>query len=337
MLLTAGLFGWLADKVDRQRLLLASGLFYALDGTSGLWVDSLTGLLVGRMVLGVGVAGTMVLATTWAADLWQGEARARFLGRQGAATSVGGIAVILIGGALASLHWRGAFGTYLLVTPVTLLAFWALAPHARRRREAPRVQANAVAEPFPWPVFAFIGTLSFVPMTAFYVVPTRLPFLLGDVGVASPLVLGAIMSLMTAAALPGALAYGRIRRRLSAMAVFALSWALMGGGMLMLSVAPSPASMALGVIVVGLGLGPAIPNHTATLMAVVPASSRGRASGLLTAAFFASQFASRLLSGLLVATVDLRGAFGALAGAQLVLATALGMAALRERGRPVPA
>ncbi len=75
IVVSAGLMGWLADRMDRQKLLLACGLLYALGGTSGLWVDSFGAMLAGRVVLGLGVAGTMILATAWAADLWQGAAR----------------------------------------------------------------------------------------------------------------------------------------------------------------------------------------------------------------------------------------------------------------------
>jgi MFS family permease len=90
ILLSAGLWGAMADRFNRQWLLVGSGLLYALGGTSGLWADSFEAMLAGRAVLGLGVAGTMTLAMTWGADLWHGEARARFLGRQGAAMSVGG-------------------------------------------------------------------------------------------------------------------------------------------------------------------------------------------------------------------------------------------------------
>jgi MFS family permease len=332
VVLTAGMFGWLADLVDRQKLLLAAGLLYAIGGTSGLWVEGLPGLLIGRIVLGVGVAGTMVLATTWAADLWPEAARAQFLGRQGAAMSAGGIGVILIGGAFASLHWRGAFATYLLVLPVTGLAFHALAPYVPQRHPVRQslVQADADREPFPWVVFAFVGSLGFLFMAAFYVMPTRLPFLLAEVGVTSPLMLSAVISLVTLAALPGALAFGRIRLRLSALAVFALSWTLMGLGTLILAAAPNMIVMALGVIVVGLGLGPSMPNYTAYLMASVPSTSRGRASGLLTTAFFAGQFASPLVLAPMVGGLGLRGAFQAMGVLQLTLACGLVVAMLRQ-------
>jgi MFS family permease len=109
----------------------------------------------------------MILATTWSADLWQGAARERYLGRQGAAMSGGGIVVMLLGGALASLHWRGAFATYGLVVPVTLLALYALAPYARERRSRPPVQ-DAAPVAFPWRTFAFVGPLAFLFMAVFY-------------------------------------------------------------------------------------------------------------------------------------------------------------------------
>ena len=333
IVLSAGLMDWLADRIDRQRLLLASGILYALGGTSGLWVDSLGGLLAGRIVLGVGVAGTMVLASTWAADLWQGPARERYLGMQGAAMSAGGIVVILVGGALATLHWRGAFATYLLVVPVTLLALSTLRPHALARAGRPRATGPS-DEGMPWRAFAFVGTLGFLFMTIFYVMPTRMPFRLSEIGIHNPLAVAGVMSMMTVASVPGALAYGRIRRHLSVMTIFALSWALMAVGMGIVATSQGVGAMALGAAVMGLGMGPSMPNYMTYWMNVVPPMLRGRASGLLTIAFFSGQFASPLVSAPLVAQWGLGGAFGVLALAEGVLAAGLALLALREARGP---
>ncbi len=328
VVLTAGLIGWLADRFSRQLLLLASGLLYAAGGTSGLWVDGLVPMLAGRLVLGVGVAGMMVLATTWAGDLWAGPARGRFLGLQGAVMSAGGIVVVLVGGTLASLHWRGAFATYLLVLPVTALALVALAPHARRKAAGVR-SASPKNITLPWGAFALVGGLGLLFMVSIYVMPTRLPFLLGERGVSNPLLVAAVMSTATIFSLPGSLLYGRIRQRLSVMAVFALSWALMGAGMLVLALAPTLPTMVAGVALIGLGIGPSLPNYTTYWLGIVPPGLRGRAAGMLTTAFFAGQFASPLITAPLVGTFGLPGAFEALALAQLVLAGVLGLAAFR--------
>lgn len=328
IVLSAGLMGWLADTVSRQWLLAASGLLYALGGTSGLWVDSLPALLAGRIVLGVGVAGTMILATTWAADLWQGPARERFLGRQGASMSAGGIVVIVLGGALATLGWRGAFATYLLVVPVTLLALWTLAPHARARADRPAVVAGGGA--MPWRLFAFVGSLAFLFMLAFYVMPTRGPFFLEGIGVESPFVKGLMLAGMTLFSIPGALGYGRLRRVLSPMSIFAASWLVMAAGLGIVAWASTPAVAFLGIAVLGVGMGPSLPNYTTYWMNAVPAPLRGRASGLLTAAFFAGQFVSPLATAPLVAAAGLHGAFAWLAGGMAVLG--LGLSVVARRG-----
>jgi MFS family permease len=320
IVLSAGLFGWLADRMDRQKLLAIAAVLYAIGGTSGLWAQTLPQMLAGRVVLGVGVAGTMTIGMAWAADLWQGEARARFLGLQGAAMSAGGIVVMLLGGFAASLHWRGAFAVYAIVLPIAVLALIALAPHAKRINAARAMPTAAVAGEFPWRAFAVVGPLAFLFMTTFYVIPTRLPFLMESLDVHNALVIGATMALMTVASVPGSLLYGRIRQYLAPMAIFALSFVLMGLGLILMSMAAGLVMIVAGVIVAGIGMGPSMPNYTTYLMAVVPPQLRGRASGMLTTAFFAGQFASPLATAPLVGGFGLAGAFAAVGVAVIVLA-----------------
>lgn len=79
IILTAALFRWLADRIDRRKLLPAVMVVYALGGASALLASTMSEILAGRSVLGIGVAGTMTLVTKLAADLWSGQARAQFL------------------------------------------------------------------------------------------------------------------------------------------------------------------------------------------------------------------------------------------------------------------
>lgn len=338
IMLTAGLIGAMADRVDRQKLLLASALAYAVGGTTGLWAGDLSIILAGRVLLGLGVAGTMTLSMAWAADLWQGPARARFLGLQGAAMSGGGIVVMLGGGALATLHWRGAFAVYALVLPIAIFAYLMLAPHARARaakQAAGRgtAAAHGPTEAFPWRAYALVGPLAFVFMASFYVMPTRLPFLLSDLGVHNAALTGAIMASTTLASMPGALLYGQVRRFLSPIAVFALSYLLMGAGLIAVSQAQGIGMVIFGSLLAGLGMGPSMPNYTTYFMGFVPPSQRGRASGLLTTAFFVGQFMSPLVSAPLVAQFGLGGAFAAMGTALMALGALIaGINALRAGG-----
>lgn len=321
IVLSAGLMGVLIDRWDRQKLLLVTALLYAVGGTSGLWAESLWGLLAGRLALGLGVAGTMSLGLTWAGDLWQGPARARFLGLQGAAISAAGIVFMLLGGLLASYHWRGAFAVYALILPIAALAFTALGPSARRiaaERDRPK-PVRSSADRFPWAAYAFIAPLAFLFQTAFYVTPTRLPFHLEALGTTSPMVVGALMAALVCVSAPVSLMYGRIRQRLSAMTIFGLSFVLIGAGFLAHATASDWRGVLLGSLIAGLGMGISMPNYTTWFMARVPASMRGRASGLLTTAFFLGQFASPLVSAPLVAWLGLAGTFAAVGMALVVL------------------
>ncbi len=328
IVLSAGFMGVLIDRWDRQKLLLVTAVLYAVGGTSGLWAESIWAMLIGRLALGLGVAGTMNLGMTWASDLWQGPERARFLGMQGAAISGAGIVFMLLGGALASLQWRGAFAVYILILPIAALAFLALGPHARRiRDERDRPQpVRSTADRFPWAAYAFIAPLAFLFQAAFYVTPTRLPFHLETLGVHSPLVVGALMAALVTVSAPVSLMYGRIRARLSAMTIFGLSFVLIGLGFVSHALATDWHGVLAGSLIAGLGMGISMPNYTTWFMARVPAPMRGRASGLLTTAFFMGQFASPLVSAPLVAWFGLAGTFAAVGIALVTLGVGLWVA-----------
>ena len=325
IVLSAGFMGVLIDRWDRQKLLLITAVLYCIGGTSGLWADSLTGILIGRLALGLGVAGTMNLGMTWGSDLWQGAERARFLGMQGAAISAAGIVFMLMGGLFASYHWRGAFAVYAMILPIAALAWVVLAPHARRiaaERDRPK-PARSTADQFPWAAYAFIAPLAFLFQVAFYVTPTRLPFHLEALGVQSPLVVGALMAALVMVSAPVSLMYGRIRARVSAMTIFGLSFVLIGAGFLAHALATDWHGVLVGSLIAGLGMGISMPNYTTWFMERVPATMRGRASGLLTTAFFLGQFASPLVSAPLVATFGLAGTFAAVGAGLITLGVGL--------------
>lgn len=124
-----------------------------------------------------------------------------------------------------------------------------------------------------------------------------------------------------------------MRRFLSPIAVFALSYLLMGAGLIAVSQAQGIGMVIFGSLLAGLGMGPSMPNYTTYFMGFVPPSQRGRASGLLTTAFFVGQFMSPLVSAPLVAQFGLGGAFAAMGTALMALGALIaGINALRAGG-----
>lgn len=106
--------GVLADRYGRRPVAIAAVVLYGLAGMSGLIADSLPGLLVGRALLGVAVAGVMTVATALVGDFFTGPARERFMGLQAAFIGIGGLFFLTGGGLLAEFHWRAPFLIYVV-------------------------------------------------------------------------------------------------------------------------------------------------------------------------------------------------------------------------------
>lgn len=308
VVLTAALFGWASDRFDRKAVLMIAMTAYALGGASGALAQTMPQVLVGRLVLGIGVAGTLTIATQMAADFWYGADRARFMGWQGATLSAFGVASLVAGGMLAELSWRAPFLIYLLALPVALMA-WVVVPRRQVLATGERSEGDASPGAFPWYVLVATGGILFVAMVFIFLAATRLPFLLADIGIRSPGLIGLTLALMTIASFPTGLFYGRVRARLEPPIIAAIALSLMGAGFAIISQSHTLPAVMLGILVTGSGLGLIIPNQNVWLMSHVPEAARGRASGWMTTVLFAGQFVSPIVSGALLGLMDLHAVF----------------------------
>ncbi|MEM1361918.1 MAG: MFS transporter [Pseudomonadota bacterium] len=320
ILVAAPVFGRAADQMDRQRLMIFCLVFYGAAGASGAFVGSMTGVLVGRVCLGVAVAGTMTLVTTLAGDYWQGAARERFMGRQTAAMSAGGVLFLLAGGALAEIDWRAPFLIYLCAWPLILPAMRFVPQGAAVAQEHSEDQVPIA---FPWTAFALIGGLACFGMTMFYLVPTRLPFLLHEIGVMRPSAAGFAIAAMSIASVVTSYSFGQFRRLLSPAQVFALAYGAMATGFIAISMASVFGLAVVGAMIAGLGLGLTFPNQASWLMSLVPAQQRGRAAGRLTSAMFAGQIFSPVLSGAIDIWLETSALYLVFAGLLLIVAVSM--------------
>ncbi len=87
--------GTLIDRFGRKPLLAFAVLLYGIAGTSGAVLNDIGMILVGRVLLGLSVAGIMTTATALIADYYIGAARAQFLGFQAGFMGLGGVVPII--------------------------------------------------------------------------------------------------------------------------------------------------------------------------------------------------------------------------------------------------
>ncbi len=123
---TGFFIGAAVDKIGRIPILAVSLIIFTLAGVSGFFLTTLPAILVGRFVLGIGIAGIISATTSLITDYYNGPCRARVLGYQAAAMGIGVLILDTSGGLLAGISWRMSFLIYglglfiLIVTLITM-------------------------------------------------------------------------------------------------------------------------------------------------------------------------------------------------------------------------
>lgn len=302
--ITAPIAGALADKLGRRVLLQLGVLLYVVSGSAGLWLNDLEWLLVSRLLLGVAVGMVMVCSMALITDHFQGAERDRAMGIQASAMSAGGIIFISAGSVLADVSWRAPFGIYLIPVVLFPLIYKYVSKPPRSEEEL-----GAVNERFPVGHAMLVYSLGFIMMLLFFFIPTQLPFFAIELGADSLKYAGFAVVLSQIFSSVASANYRWLRGKLENRQILLLSFVLLCIGFLFLSQAESLLGMFIGMPFIGIALGFNFPNLSIWLMAKVPSTMRGRASGGLTTAIFIGQFLSPLLSQPLIKSYSLNGAF----------------------------
>ncbi|MBW4550892.1 MAG: MFS transporter [Aphanocapsa sp. GSE-SYN-MK-11-07L] len=293
--LGAPFVGLIIDRFGRKRLLAIAVLVVGVAGSSGFFLNELGEILIGRILLGLSVAGIMTTATTLIADYYVGADRAKFLGFQAAFMGLGGVVFLSLGGLLADVSWRMPFLVYLLALLIFPLVVFVLPEPDRTVDSVPGAQGLA-SEPLPWRFVSLTYGVALLSQIVFYLIPTQLPFLLKQLVNAGGSQSGIAIAIATLFNALSSFGYQNVKARFSFMAIYMLAFALMAVGYSLISVAPTYAIVLIGLAIAGLGLGLLVPNMNVCLTSVTPTPLRGRVLGGLTTAFFVGQFTSPIIS-----------------------------------------
>jgi MFS family permease len=325
--------GIIVDRFGRKPLLLITAILYGFAGSSGLFLESLPAILVGRAVLGFAVAGVMVSATTLIADYYSGPARAAFMGLQAGFMGLGGVVFLTLGGALAQQNWHYPFGIYLFAWPIALLVFAFISEPDRSNANQQNVgSANDLAsQSTPVGVMVIVYGFTTLSQIAFYLIPVQLPFYLDGLVKANPSQSGMAIALCTLFSAIASVTYGKLKQRMEFVTFLPVIFGLMGIGYLLIGQSSNWLQVLTGLAISGMGLGILMPNMSVWLSFAVPDALRGRALGGLSTSMFLGQFLSPIVTQPLTKSVGLGGTY-ALVGGGLVI-VALGFAVFKSQVR----
>ncbi|MEX1651769.1 MFS transporter [Streptomyces pseudovenezuelae] len=336
--LLAPFAGVIVDRLGRKRLLVVATLLYAVFGTAPLWLDTLGGIIASRALVGVAEAAIMTCCTTLIGDYYSGHRRVKYLALQTMCASASATVFFVLGGAAGSAGWRIPFWVYAVSLALAPLMATALpSPAARADGDGTPAETRA-RRSFPWRQLGGICALTFFGAMVFYTVPVEMSYLLDDLGVENPGVIGLATAIASAATVGGAVTFARLKRSPDPMLPVVLAVCAVGFGVMFL--AGNTPLLVIGAVVNCVGTGMLLPALLTSAMSRLAFEDRGRGTGLWTAAFFGGEFVCPLvlLAG--------ESAVGSLAGAvgMLGLAAALvaaGLWAARRRvgaldPRPLP-
>jgi len=137
--------GILSDHVGRKTVMAPALVIYGLGGLvcglASLFVSQkFLGIVVGRVIQGIGAGGTYQLAMALTGDIFRSRERTKALGLLEAANGLGKVASPILGAAIGLIAWYAPFFTYGVLALPAAIAVWLVVQEAGERKKQPLPQ-----------------------------------------------------------------------------------------------------------------------------------------------------------------------------------------------------
>lgn len=290
--------GFLADRYGRRIVMVPSLLLYGLGGVisglGGWWLGarSFWVVMAGRVVQGVGAAGTAPVAMALVGDLFRGAPRLVGLGSLEASNGLGKVIAPILGALVgARLVWWAIFFAYAILAVPVALAVWLLTRDVPRERARPvREYLTSIARVFrekgvPLLACFWAGTVAlFVLFGVLFFLSEHLETAHGVDGVARGLRIMWPMLAMSALSFAAGFYLQRHEHLLKSAVLAGL--VAVCAGMLLAAVVRRDWAMFAGVILGGAGTGLQLPGLNSLITSSVGSERRAGITSLYGAVRF---------------------------------------------------
>jgi MFS family permease len=279
--------GIISDRFGRRKSFIAGLAVYVVAGIAPLFLDSLELILASRAVLGIGEAFAITISSALIGDYFEDD-RHRWTSWVGVCTSVAGTALIVAGGVLADVSWRGPFAIYFLAMPALVMAFLVI-DEPRKAPVPVGTDRSAPAPGFPWRAALIIAPVTLITSVLYYVEPLNIARVLDMRGAGSATEIGIIQAATSVAYIGGAFLY-RWLHKLAVGQLLAIAGVCIAIGQIIIGRSPDWQLVAVGATIQQIGGGMIIPLLLAWGQSILPLEQRGRGMGIWATAFFTGTF-----------------------------------------------
>jgi MFS transporter, DHA1 family, multidrug resistance protein len=240
--------GPLSDRFGRRPVMLFCLGLYVIGSLLSAGAGSVTALIAGRFVQGVGACGGVALSRVMVVDRFAGNGAARIISLMSLILSVAPAAAPIIGGTLITVaSWRVLFLLLAGYGALLLGLVWCF-PETNERRDPRATKLRSLAVNYAMLLTSrdFMGqvVLTSLAVGGFYASQTLAPFvLMGKLGLSSPL-FGLVTATLMLSYLVGSLATNRL------LHFFTTSRLVLAGALMVLAAA---LILAVGLRFLGLG------------------------------------------------------------------------------------
>lgn len=250
--------GLVVGRRIKFRTLACIGLLIVcLGGFMPFMATSMTQVLIGRALLGMGSGLIAPIATTLTLALFTGEEVAKQLGRNGMSVNIGAVIFQLLGGYLCNYSWRMPFVTYLAVIPVFFIVLFllpepdkvqsGLSPADDRK---PKVSLRELLSKH----VLFWGVLHMAYMACFYPFVTEMSGIVQRNGYGDATTTAYILSLFTAVGVLGGYLFHFFNSKLGKR-LFSFGFLLGAASYAVISLSTSIAGLIVAAVAFGFGYG----------------------------------------------------------------------------------
>ena len=282
-------YGPVSDRFGRRPVILGGQLVFALGNLLCLFAPSFGMLLAGRVVQALGTSAGLVVARAMLGDLYGREKMARMLAYLTMIIVIGPTVSPLIGGFVTeAFGWHALFGLLLVTNIVIFTVVWRFLPETRSdadRRQGASGLARMSLAVVRQPTFLGLALQSGMIFSVFLAFISIVPYVMVSLGHSSTeyglwylaVAIGYFLGnwVVTRFATRAGL------RRLIEMGMAIQLVSAVGGAGLVLAGFWQPAALFLPMGVLSFGQGLALPNITASAVALAPRTP-GAASSMLS-------------------------------------------------------